>query len=152
VNYRLSQTVMVERPTAVIAATTTWEAFPSLWPRLLDEVWKAVRSVEGVTPGRNIMLYKDDAPSVEIGVEVAEPFVAAGGRVVGSALPGGRVASTFHEGPPESLARDVGGAHKAVADWCLDRGLRPTGTRWEVYGHWHDDSVEQEVEVFYLLG
>jgi hypothetical protein len=31
------------RPTAVIAETTSWAEFPAVWPRLLDEVWSAVR-------------------------------------------------------------------------------------------------------------
>src|ERR1700689_189980 len=71
------------QPPAVIAEATTWSAFPSLWPRLLDTVWTAVRSSEEITPNRNVMLYLDDVPNVEVGVEVGEP-ISHLGRVVGS--------------------------------------------------------------------
>lgn len=57
------------RPTAVIAERTTWEAFPSLWPALLDEVWSVVR------PRRS---------------EIAGSFAPVG-RVIASTLPAGRV-------------------------------------------------------------
>ena len=122
--------VVAARPTAVVAETTTWAAFPELWPRLLDEVWDAVRSSSGVSPGRNVMLYLDDRPSVEVGVEVAEPF-AGSGRVVASALPAGRVAVTTHRDGYATLAA----AHAAVIEECARLGLRRLGPRWEVYGH-----------------
>lgn len=68
----VSQITVRAQPTAVIAETTTWEAYPRLWPRLLDEVWSAVRPErETIVPGRNVMLYRDDVPNVEVGVEVA---------------------------------------------------------------------------------
>ena len=78
--------VVPERPTAVIAETTTWAEWPQLWPALLDEVWREVRARPELTPGRNVMLYRDDVPNVEAGVEVAEPFAGLG-RVVCSSLP-----------------------------------------------------------------
>ena len=37
-------------PTAVVAATTTWREFPSLWKELLDEVWACLRA-GGITHG-----------------------------------------------------------------------------------------------------
>jgi hypothetical protein len=67
----ISQLTVDAQPTAVIAESTTWEAYPELWPRLLDEVWSAVRPRRGeIAPGRNVMLYTDDVPNVEVGVEV----------------------------------------------------------------------------------
>src|SRR5262249_59644118 len=60
-------------PTAVVAEATTWDEFPSRWPQLLDEVWAFVRRT-GLEAGRNVMVYKDDRPNVEVGVEVARPF------------------------------------------------------------------------------
>jgi hypothetical protein len=71
--------------TAVVRATTTWDAFPGLWRELLDEVWAVVRR-DGLAAGRNVMLYTSDRPDVEVGVELAGPF-AATGRVVPSRLP-----------------------------------------------------------------
>lgn len=135
------------QPTAVVAQATTWGAFPMLWPRLLDQVWAAVRSTAAITPNRNVMLYKDDVPNVEIGVEVREPFPDIG-RVISSSLPAGRAAMTMHHG---SYA-DLGAAHHAVVDWCDRQDVRRSGPRWEIYGHWNEGSADQEVEVYYLLG
>jgi effector-binding domain-containing protein len=135
-----------ERPTAVVGEATTWEAFPTLWGSLLDEVWAAVRSTDQIAPGRNVMLYKDDVPNVEVGVEVAESFTDIG-RVVSSALPGGRAATTTHHG---SYA-DLGVAHHAIIEWCDRHGLERVGTRWEVYGHWIEGSADQDVEIYYLV-
>jgi hypothetical protein len=67
------------RETAVVAATTTWDEFPRLWRVLLDEVREHA-------DGRNVMLYRDDVPNVEVGVLVrgaftpGDPLRAAGGR------------------------------------------------------------------------
>src|SRR3954469_19349556 len=89
------------RRTAVIAETTTWAAFPALWPELLDEVWRTVRA-NGLEAGRNVMLYRDDLPSVEVGVEIGAAFEPLG-RVVCSELPAGRVATATHRGPYAEL-------------------------------------------------
>src|SRR5262245_374168 len=101
------------RATAVVAQITTWELFPQLWARLLDEVYAVVRSQPEVasTTGRgpnwqNVMLYKDDRPSVEVGVLVSAPF-STHGRVTPSQLPGGRAAMAVHRGDYAGL----GSAH-----------------------------------------
>ncbi len=134
------------RPTAVVAATTTWREFPALWTGLSNEVWACLRA-GGVEHGcRNVMLYLDDVPHVEIGVELRRPCPLTG-RVVSSALPGGRVATTVHEGPYAGLRS----AHRAVLDWCATNGERPAGPRWEVYGPHHEDPAELRTEVCYLL-
>jgi hypothetical protein len=63
-------------PTAVAVAATTWAEFPAMWGPMLDKVWAFLR---GGAPaglykhGHNIMLYKDDAPNVEVGVQVSGP-------------------------------------------------------------------------------
>src|SRR5215472_10380332 len=57
---------VVARPTAVVPATTTWQEFPKMWRQLLDEVWACLRSC-GISRGsRNIMLYWDGTPKVEV--------------------------------------------------------------------------------------
>jgi effector-binding domain-containing protein len=147
VSYSVTGVDAPGRPTAVIAEKTTWDAFPTLWPGLLDKVWAAVRSTDEITPDRNVMVYKDDVPNVEIGVEVGEPF-AAMGRVVSSTLPAGRAARTTHHGRYE----DLGAAHEAIIEWCDRHALRRVGPRWEIYGHWREGSADQEVEVYYLVG
>ncbi len=144
--YQVIVTDAVARPTLVVTATTTWHAFPTLWKELLDEVWSCLRA-SGIERGcRNVMLYRDDVPHVEVGVERAEPCPLTG-RVVPSSLPAGRVAMTVHRG---SYAR-LGSAHRAVMDWCAEQGLPLTGARWEVYGPHSDDPAEVWTEVYWLL-
>jgi effector-binding domain-containing protein len=92
------------------------------------------------------MLYWDDVPHVEVGVELLVPCPLTG-RVVASALPAGQVAMTVHRGPYSGLAA----AHRAVLDWCAAQGKRKTGTRWEVYGPHNDDPAKVWTEVYYLL-
>jgi effector-binding domain-containing protein len=141
----VSQSTVDALPTAVIAETTSWEAYPELWPRLLGEVWTAIgpRRSE-IAPGRNVMLYKDDVPNVEVGVEVAGSFASLG-RVTASTLPAGRVVMTTHRG-----SWDVGPAHRAAIDECERLGLERVGPRWEIYGHF-DAPGDEEVEIYYLV-
>src|SRR5947209_14414829 len=92
------------RPTAVVAATTTWPEFPALWGKLLGEVWACLRA-GGVERGcRNVMLYRDAGPgvAVEVGVELLLPCPLTG-RVVASTLPAGPVATTVHRGGDAGL-------------------------------------------------
>ena len=62
--YLVTEREVTQQTTAVIPAATTWDAFASLWVRLLDEVWEVVRSNDSIVPGRNVMLYKDALPNV----------------------------------------------------------------------------------------
>jgi effector-binding domain-containing protein len=134
------------RPTAVVAAATTWPEFPALWGQLLGEVWTCLRA-SGITGGcRNVMLYRDDVPNVEVGVLLDQPCSLTG-RVVASQLPQGTAAVTVHRG---SFA-GVGAAHDAVVAWCTAHGHPLTGTRWEVYGPHDDDEAHQWTEVSWLL-
>lgn len=144
--YSVSVTTAVEQPTAVVAAATTWSKFPTLWPVLLDEVYAFVRSGGASQNGHNVMLYRDDVPNVEVGVQVAEPFEPAG-RVVPSVLPGGPVATAVHRGPYDGLDE----AHVAIKAWCQSHRHALTGVRWEIYGDWREDPAELETTVRYLL-
>jgi effector-binding domain-containing protein len=146
VSYSVREVEASGQPTAVVAEATTWEAFPMLWPSLLDSVWAAVRSTDEITPNRNVMLYKDDVPNVEIGVEVSGPIPDLG-RVVSSNLPVGRAATTTHHGS----YGDLGSAHRAIIEWCDRHKVHRVGPRWEIYGHWQEGSADQEVEVYYLV-
>lgn len=145
-SYQVTVTEVMARPTAVVPATTTWQEFPTLWKDLLTEVWTCLRA-GGVERGcRNVMLYLDDVPHVEVGVELLVPCPLTG-RVVASALPAGNVAMTTHRGPYAGL----GEAHRAVLDWCAAQGLPTAGPRWEVYGPHNDDPAKVWTEVYYLL-
>ena len=139
------------RPTAVLAATTTWAEFPRLWGRLLGEVHANVTwSMSTGHKGRNVMLYLDGTPNVEVGVELHGTFAGAG-RTAPSALPAGTVARTIARGAP-SLA-GITAAHDAVIAWSAANGHALSGVRWEVYGHWrdHQDPAAFEIEISWLL-
>jgi effector-binding domain-containing protein len=140
------------RPTAVIARTTNWQEFPSLWGQLLDEVYRFVRgrgdlaTGEGSEQWQNVMLYKDDRPDVEVGVLAARPFEPEG-RVIPSMLPGGEAATAVHTGDYAGL----GATHGAVRAHLAASGRELAGPCWEIYGHWREDPGELETEVFWLL-
>ena len=138
-----------EAPTAVVAERTTWERFPAQWRGWLDEVWSFVRGAS-LDAGRNVMLYRDGVPNVEVGVEVGGPF-QSNGRVVASSLPEGRAARTVARGEPS--ADVIGAAHAAVIGWCEANGHDLSGCRWEIYGHWRDDQdpARYEIEVYWQL-
>ena len=140
-------------PTAVVSRTTTWEEFPGLWPQLLDEVYRVVRARPELAPAsgpgpqwRNVMLYRDDAPNVEVGVLVAAAF-EADGDVVPSRLPGGEVVTTTHRG---GYAR-LGDAYDALHRFASEQGLALTRTRWEVYGHPAADGSDPDIEISWLV-
>lgn len=141
---RLTQDL--SRPTAVVAATTSWQEFPALWGRLSAEVWDCLRA-GGVQRGcRNVMLYLDDVPNVEVGVLLDQPCPLSG-RVVASALPAGITAMTVHHG----AFGEVGAAHDAVVRWSAANGHSLNGVRWEIYGPHNDDPARQWTEVHWLL-
>jgi effector-binding domain-containing protein len=124
------------RATAVVATATSWAEFPRLWRPLLDEVREHAQ-------GRNVMVYLDDLPRVEIGVLVRGEFTP-GGRVIRSELPSGAAVAATHRGPYERL----GDAHDAVLRHIAEHGLARTGVRWEIYGPWLQIP---EVEVFWQV-
>jgi effector-binding domain-containing protein len=148
----VSFAIVEERPTAVVAQTTTWEEFPGLWGKLLDEVYRFVLERDDLATGsdgdrwQNVMLYKDDRPDIEVGVLASARFEPSG-RVVASALPGGEVATAVHRGDYAGL----GVTHDAVREFAAAHGRELAGPRWEIYGHWREDPSEIETEIFWLL-
>ncbi|WP_053225969.1 GyrI-like domain-containing protein [Solirubrobacter soli] len=124
------------RVTAVVATATDWNEFPRLWRVLLDEVREHAQ-------GRNVMVYLDDVPHVEVGVLPRGEFTP-GGRVIQSELPAGPAVGMTHRGPYERL----GETHEAVLRHIAEHGLVRTGVRWEIYGPWQE---VPEVEVFWLV-
>lgn len=135
-------------PTAVVAATTTWQDFPRLWRTLLDEVWRFLRAPTTTVHkgGHNVMLYKDGIPNVEVGVIVTAAFAPVG-RVIPSMLPAGRAATTTHRGPPQR----VDAAHEAVRNWCATHGHTLAGPCWEIYSDPQPDTNEFSIDVYWLL-
>jgi effector-binding domain-containing protein len=136
-------------PTAVVAATTTWAQFPTMWRPMLDKVWSFLRNdpPSRVLPaGHNIMLYKDDVPNIEVGVQVSDSFDPVG-DVVASTLPGGLVATATHTDP---IAK-IGDTHEAVCAWSKANGYRLAGPHWEIYGDPDPRTGDFNVEVFWSL-
>jgi SAM-dependent methyltransferase len=140
---------VVPTPTAVVVAETTWADFPRMWGPMLDAVWSFIRhrAPEGLYEhGHNVMLYKDDVPNVEVGVQVSRPFDPVG-QVVPSFLPGGLVAAATHTGPVVT----IGDTHAAVREWSTSEGYRPTGRHWEIYGDPNPSTGDFSVEVVWSL-
>ena len=130
-----------------MTATTTWDKLPVLWPQLLGEVHAIVRWAGSTgRPGRNVLLYRDDQPRVEVGVELDQP-AHFDGRLTRSHLPAGTVATVVHHGPPAGLFA----AHEEIRDFCWGQRLRLAGPRWEVYGHPPGDGSHPVIEIFYLV-
>jgi effector-binding domain-containing protein len=145
-SYQVTIKEVEARPTAVVPATTTWQEFPTLWRKLSDEVW-ACLNANGIYRGcRAIMLYIDNVPHVEVGVELLMPCKLTG-RVIASSLPAGQVAMITHWGHYSEL----GEAYRAVIDWCAEQGKQRTSTRWEVYGPHNDDPTKVWTELYWLL-
>ena len=135
------------QPTIVIALVTTWTEYPSQWGPLLGEVWQAIHAHD-VRAGRNIMLYLDDRPSVEVGAELLGPFTATG-RVIVSALPEGAALTTTEPGQP--TAQSIATAHQRIHDHATANGHRLTGVRWEIYSHHSENPEEMHVHVSYAV-
>ena len=115
-DYEITLRTTPASPTAVVALGTDLARVPRVWPVLLDECARPGRWT--AQTGHNVMLFHDDVPNVEVGVQVAGPFTGAG-RVTASELPGGRIATTVHRGPYD----DLDAAH------ARGPGARPTATR-----------------------
>lgn len=92
------------------------------------------------------MLHKDNAPNIELGVQVSGPFTPAG-RVIASTLPGGLTATATHTGP----VSEIGDTHLTVREWNKANGFRLTGTHWEVYGDPNLSTGDLEIDVFCSL-
>ena len=151
---RVTLAELAPRRTAVIADTVAWEDFPRLWRPMLDEVYVFARAcpefaaaLEGTAGPHwtNVMLYRGEAPNVEVGVLAPSAFTPSG-RVVASELPGGRALRATHVEDPATVAE----THDAVRTHAHEHGLATTGVVWEVYGH-PDDRGAFATEVFHLL-
>ena len=135
-------------PTAVVVASTTWTQFPNQWVPMLDKVWSFLRNnaPQGLyKQGHNIMLYLDDTPHVEVGVQVSGSFGAVG-DVVASTWPGGLVAIAVHTGPIAT----IGDTHKAVCDWSRAKGYRLDGAALGDLRRSQPDNRRLRCQVFWL--
>ena len=138
------------RPLAVVRRLASLPELAKVIPNACGTVWNVVRAQQIAGAGRHVALYWDDVINLEVGVELDAPF-ADYEEVVGSALPGGTVATAVHFGPYALLPQ----AHQAIRDWCGSHGHTLAGPNWEIYGHWlHEwcaDPSRIRTDVFYLL-
>src|SRR5438132_227202 len=111
--------------TAVVRCRARPDELAEVVPRLCGEVWEYARATALPRPGRHLAVYLDDQGNIEVGVELAQPFVG-NDRVVCSSTPAGAVVTTAHLGPYHRL----GDAHEAIRRWCADHGHALTGTSW----------------------
>jgi len=134
---------------AVIRRAVTRSELARVVPECCGRVWEHLRAQQ-IKGGRNVAIYRDRGASLEAGVEVSGPFVE-GKEIVGSEIPGGKVATTAHFGPYDGLGR----AHDAVQASCKANGHRMVEPCWELYGHWQrewdTDPSLIRTDVYYLI-
>ncbi|MCJ7738674.1 MAG: GyrI-like domain-containing protein [Anaerolineae bacterium] len=134
------------QPIAAVRCTATQETLGQTIQEALGEVWDHLRRSPPGATGRNVVLYLDDALTLDIGVEIQPPFTASE-SVRPSATPSGPVATTVHYGAYQRLPE----AHRAIREQCAREQRALAGPSWEVYGHWTDDPSQLTTEVVYLL-
>lgn len=147
--YDVSVVSTTAQPVAVVRRRVAWTALGAKLIPLLDQVYVAVRAGKVIQTGQNIFIYRDptrDSVTVEIGVEVSEPFEPVG-EVVYAQTPAGSAAVAEHLGPYAGLGK----AHAAVIAWCDQHGYRRTGVYWELYGDWEEDEAKLSTKVYYAL-
>lgn len=136
-------------PLAVIRRQASASELSRLVPQCCGLVWNALRAQQ-IKGGRHVAIYWDGSIRLEVGVELDGAFEEQG-DVVRSATPAGAVASVTHYGPYGGL----GGAHKAICEWCAANNHRLAGPNWEIYGHWQNEWNANpslvRTDVFYLL-
>lgn len=147
--YTVTTHSILSRQLAAIHAIMPNRDVPSRFAELLGKVYATGRASQLSLDGQNVFIYRDRPDGnadVDFGVGVNAYFPPVG-EITCIDSPSGEVATTTHWG-------DYGGlrhAHAAVVDWCESHGKRLTGTRWEVYGHWHDDPALVRTDIYYLL-
>lgn len=131
---------------AVVRLQATQRELSRVIPAACGEVWNFIRAQQLPNPGRHVAVYYDGVINIECGAEIGDRFTG-NDRVVCSATPAGKVATTVHWGGYDRL----GDAHQAVVNWCAGQQFQTAGPNWEIYGHWNDDPAQVRTDVFYLL-
>ena len=147
----VSLQIAAPRAFAAVRARLPMRRVPARFAEYLNQVYAAGRAGAIQLDGQNIFVYRgggtaDDEVDIEFGVGIKTPFSSAG-AVHYSELPVGEVATATHWG---DYAR-LGATHEAVLAWCREHHRRLAGPRWEVYGHWTEDTARLRTDVYYLL-
>src|SRR5436190_20572610 len=107
--YEIRLEQLASQPVAVVRRQARPSELSKVVPAACGTVWNVVRSQKIAGAGRHVAIYWDCMINLEVGVELEAPF-AGHGEVVGSATPGGPVATAVHSGPYNLL----GNAHQAI--------------------------------------
>jgi effector-binding domain-containing protein len=149
-NYDVRLEQVSSRPVAVVRRRAQLKELGKVIPAACGLVWNVIKPQKITGAGRHVAIYWDEAINLEVGVELDAPF-AGSGEVVGSAIPGGTIATAVHFGPYDRLPD----AHQAIRQWCAQQGHLLAGANWELYGHWQqewcDDPAKIRTDVCYLL-
>lgn len=121
------------RPLAVVRRRARQQELSKVVPDACGVAWKVIRAQQVSGASRHVAVYLDGQMNLEVGVELETPF-AGFGEVVGSATPGGLVATTTHYGPDGLMHA----AHEAILRWCGENGYALASSRG-----WHAQSFQQ---------
>jgi effector-binding domain-containing protein len=145
---RIEQQAVI--PLAVVRRRGSVDELPKIVPDACGVVWNLVKAQQIPGAGRHVAVFLDEQINLEVGVELANAG-AVDGELVSSSTPAGTVATTTHYGPYQLL----GGAHRAIHDWCDAGGHALAGPNWEIYGHWiskwNRDPSKIRTDIYYLL-
>jgi hypothetical protein len=125
------------RPIAAISVTTELSKWPREFRHSLDKVYAAVKAGHVRQNGQNVMVYRsreDGRVDIECGIEIEQRLDPVGEvhfRETGS--------NGAHIAPYEELGTS-----------SRTNGYPFTGTRWEIYGDWHEDPMKLRTDIFYL--
>lgn len=141
------QVEIVEIPSTILAVVrqqTTWQALGNTIMASLNTVYDFLKTSAVPQQGHNVVVYLDDVPTIEVGVQVAAVFQSTG-TVYCSTTPAGLAATTTHFGSYQQLPE----AHTAIHGWGQEHGRALVRPCWEVYGDWRDDPTKVQTTVYY---
>jgi len=122
---------VVEQPVLSIREAALMSSIPEKMGEIFSEIYAFIQKKELAPVGPPFAYWHGMTGSsvdMECGFPVSES-VKGEGRIKGSKLPGGRVATAIHLGPYDKLSE----AYKAVESWIRDNGYQTAGNSWEVY-------------------
>jgi effector-binding domain-containing protein len=133
VTYEVHMREVGSQSAASIRGTTAWSEIGPFIRAAIMELFKAIGEQCVRPAGPWYTAYHNAEATeaevdLEVGVPVAEP-IEVSGRVVGSVIPGGLVATTIHAGRYE----DVAPAYRALGEWVQEHGHETAGPPREVY-------------------
>jgi effector-binding domain-containing protein len=136
-------------PLAVVRRVAHRQELPHVVPASMGAVWNMLRAA-GLRGGRNVAVYRDDAVTVDVGVEI-QPGTPLPDGLVAAATPAGNVAAVAHYGPYGQLNVP----HAALRAFCEEHSHRCAGPNWEIYAHWVTEWEQNphliRTDVYYLL-